>query len=56
MLIKIIRNILFIFFINLLFFDRCDNSIQDSDFKNFAIKDTSNISKFRISDTEGMKY
>ena len=52
MLIKIIRNILFIFFINLLF-DRCDNSIQDSDFKNFAVKDTANISKFRISDTEG---
>lgn len=52
MLIKIIRNILFIVSINLLFI-RCDNSIQDSDFKNFAVKDTANVSKFRISDTEG---
>tara|TARA_B100001248_G_scaffold250453_1_gene224540 strand:- start:707 stop:1699 length:993 start_codon:yes stop_codon:yes gene_type:complete len=34
-------------------FIKCDFSNQSSDFKNFAIKDTSKISKFRISDTEG---
>ena len=51
MLVKIVRNILFII-INLLFI-RCDNSIQNSYFKNFAVKDTANVSKFRISDTEG---
>ena len=31
----------------------CTNNHQNNDFKDFSIKDTASITKFRISDTEG---
>ena len=31
----------------------CNNNHNNNDLKDFAIKDTASISKFRISDTEG---